>query len=1378
MSAMNRSDDHIERLIQRWASQLVDLSYRNPALNSATRQTPSLVLQGGDPPQIAIEATRRHARWNVGYDPPPSTIRTTALWLREGTRAASLIEEVRRAGDGSGANAVRTWLTLGALRWEMARDQISDTAVESPLILVPVLLEPAATPGGAWLLAGIGPPRVNPVLALAVRHHLGLNLPSLGTEPHMVDEAIAAIESMADERGDWQIDQTISVQVLSIDMSSVYEELQLRESRLRSHPIMGSARNVAAKYDTAIDRFLRADPDGVLAPENEPVLVPADATRRRVLAAVKAGRSLVASAADRAARSSFSAAVAAHLTGSARTTLVLAPDAGAARDVMRHLHLAGVDDRALLLDDPFVDLDSIAGSLARPPREAAGKEPEPLPVSTVGEIGGLRATLTRYHEALHEVRQPLGRSLYQVLDAWDWEARDPNTLTAPVAGLSSERMARLEQAAELLVSQWIDPDEREGFVWKGIRSSAAHWPAEEIAEDLGRAIEILDALVAQTEADEVTQLAGKLESLPETTRLLQLLQRIELSRGFPASWLSAPDLASVREQVHELEAAAIPYKAVGDELAELAGPSWTSLDYATSTKLRTSAQNLAAAKHRIPVKRTDTYRDLVAVAGAVSAVLARLEVIAEDVTDLALLVDIDPDRVILSDVPVFAELDDLRYSADVPGPALLDSRTLRDVAQTVERMERLVEEYRSAEQAAQDIYLPEIVEADIDYLAGRLHIERGIRHRKGRKEIKDNLAEFLVDGQVSREAIARLDQAKAWQSTWNRLIDAQDRIHEALGETLFNGPDTDFHAVRRKLDVAAEALALSGGLFQPVDLARLLASEPGEGSEDQNSLYEQFEVWQQDVSDLFGEAVEPLMATPLQMLIREIGDLEQRLDHFMAAVHQFDDLLGREFTVGEQMKVAGLIQRQNQLSAAYDELTKAATKTLGSEFHGATTDWEQFRQHIDNVEQLRVELGAPLPVGEAGYWASPSVDLAELRTALGTWEPIRRGLLSRFQGDDRTRIAVRLDQSFASARELLEELIAEAGQVHQLHGVDTARHALSSFGLSDVLVDLETRGVETADLGRALVQTVLGSWVQAIVSTDVRLRGHTGESLSQHADGFRSLDVEVARWERQVMAERTSMVRADEAARVGAAIADELQNDPRATTALLMRRAEPVLQALKPILVATPSAACALVPPSMRFDAVVVVEGQAMDTAWAIPLIGRANQLVVVAAPEESVSSNPAAPDDVLASYTTRTAHLPGVPLTPGYPELDHAGTHKPFDRLAAALSDAGWSVQRHVSIDYVVAPLVATKSTPSGQRRVAFLDDGLASPTVFCTRDQVSVPAAVVERSGYQSLRIWSAPWYFDGPGEVARVVNEAERSAGPSSDSTGTLGRVNLDR
>lgn len=1378
MSAMNRSDDHIERLIQRWAGQLVDLTYRNPALNAASRQTPSLILQGGEPAQLAIEATRRHARWNVGYDPPPSTIRTTALWLREGTRAASMIEEVRRAGDGTGTNAARTWLSLGVLRWEMARDQVSDTAVESPLILVPVRLEPAATPGGAWLLASLGPPRVNPVLALAVRHHLGLNLPSLGSEPHTVDEAIATIESLADERPDWQIDQSISVQVLSIDLSSIYEELLLRESRLRSHPIMGSARNAAARYDTAIDRFLRADPDGALAPENEPVLVPADATRRRVLAAIKGGRSLVVSAADRASRSSFAAATAAHLTASARTTLVLAPDGNAANDIMRHLHLAGVEDRALALTDPYVDFDSIAASLSGAPREAHGSEPKPVSAHDVDEINDLRTTITRYHEALHEVRQPLGRSLYEVLTSWSWDADIRSAPTAPVAGLTADRMSRLEAAAELLVSQWIEPEQRDGFVWRGISPSAAGWATDEIAQDLGRAIEILDALVAQTVQDEVVELAGTLESLPETARLLQLLQRIELSRGFPASWLAADELSGVYEQVHELEAAAIPFKAVSDELADLAGPAWENLDFAIAQRLRMSAQHLAAATHRIPVKRTDLYQDLVEVAGTVSAVLARLEVIAEDVTELAVLVNIDPDRVILSDVPVFAELDELRYSDDIPGAGLLDSRTLRDVGQTVERMERLVEEYRAAEAAANDIYLPEILETDIEYLAGRLEIERGIRHRKGRKEVRESLAPYLVEGEVSREAIARLDQAKAWQSTWNRVFDAQDRIHDALGETLFDGPDTDFDAVRRRLDVAHDAVELSGGLFDPRDLARLLASKPADEGDQQNPLYEQFDIWRDHVGELLGTDLEALMSSPLQTLIREFGDLEERLDRFMSAVRDFDERLQRELTVGEQMKIAGLVQRQHQLATAYDDLTSNAAASLGSGFTGASTDWDRFRQHIDNVESLRGELGAPLPESEASNWAEPRVDINELRAGLSAWEPIRRGLLSRFQAEDRKRIATRLDQSFESARELLTELIAEASQVHQLHGVDSARQALNSFGLTDVVQHLEESGVPTADIGRAVVQNVLNSWVQAILSTDVRLRGHTGQTLSQHGERFRHFDIEIARWERSVMSERTAMVRAGDAARVGAALSDELTNDPRATTTLLLRRAEPVLQALKPILVATPSAVCSLVPPSMRFDAVVTVEGQAMETASAIPVVGRANQLVVICAPDDVAELNTTAAEDVLSGYVTRTAHLPEVPLTPGYPELDHPGTHRPYDALAQALADDGWSVQRHVGIDYVVAPIVATKATAGGQRRVAFLDDALASPTVFCSRDQVSVPAAVLERSGYECLRLWSTPWYFDGDVEIARVVREASTPLAAAPSDAPHIGRVDPDR
>jgi very-short-patch-repair endonuclease len=1241
--------DSVRNQLRRWREELVDLSRKNRLLYFKHLRSGSLEFeQDADSVWRRLQMTGRAAGWGI-FLPPHEADDEETLDLEISPRPHPRSDELvvaeslgkNRAGVEASLRSLRRkshsefmdaglhvlYLGLGLLGWP---EPGSNEPVRSPLYLLPVGLEhdPVA---GSWRLveSADAEPAINPVLAAALDRHYGIRLPTLDEldDDNYVD-AIEAVRRRVPERDAWTVDESVVLSTFSFHKHAIYRDLEENEDRIAAHDLVrllveGPTSGVldAIEFAPVPEEHL----DTEHPPEELVCIRDTDASQRQCVIAAQAGRSFVMSGPPGTGKSQTIANSIAQLLHDGKTVLFVSEKAAALDVVLKRLAELHLDEFVLELHSHKATRKAVAqelgAALARKPFALAGVSTEDR-----DRVAELRRHLTDHAIAVNEVRQPLGRSVHdiigEIVSIDSFPVGELATLDA--SDMSAGRLHEMVEQAERLSENWAPIEHGSAFVWRDMVPEAASRASvvrcRTLVEDYRSSLAALQNLCEQIHAE------LHIVDVPAPDDIDWLSELIDLIEGRPSvspDWLTASDLDAASESVERFAELVDALQRVEGDLSAWR-PEWRELDPAASTQLLRAAATAEALDPPLSALRDRAMSELRDVRPALEAAAGHLESAREQASPLRDVFEARAEATVESLVTL-ADLGELAASESPPESDWFRGDRLRMASAAVSALEPLVTEWRQRAEDLKDTFKRSALDLELAGLRQRFQaLHRGLRKLGSQyRSDKRELASVTLIGAVTDEVIERLDDAVQWQRLDQRLTHEIAHHANTLGE-YWRGPDhTDFEQIGRAIGVADQAIERSGGTVSREGLARVL----GRGSELAAVAVAAAERTADEIAQFRScrlQAVERRAIGQLQRLavpaaVKWCQDQNAVLGDIEAAVADVVTMAGSAITVSQAVAVLGQRTEHQRLETEVRESTEPLRELLAE--LAKTPQPESLREASTWVRKVRSHFATKIPGGDDDAALSPetaaavtttSLTPADLTHVFGRAKHSREQLLGLFQADYSNSIREGLAESFDSALELLDALASSVDEVEVWAHFVQSQHQLAQLGLEPVLELCRRRSVSAADIPHIVKHSVLRRWVEDVTDRDARLKQGVTFDRNRIRQEFQQLDRKLVELSASAVVNACAQRRPTSMAGGAGLIKREAQKARRHwPVRKLLDEAGDVAKRLKPCFMMSPLSVSQFLPADLSFDAVIFDEASQVTEADAVNCVYRGRQLIV-----------------------------------------------------------------------------------------------------------------------------------------------------------------------
>ncbi|HVL98046.1 MAG TPA: DUF4011 domain-containing protein [Egibacteraceae bacterium] len=1275
------SSDRIAVRVKTWANELVDLSRRNTSLfyKPIKRGTLQILAPA---PVAALERLQRNQEWGF-FSPPPATPGAPPWTIQDSVAhagAGELVTErtTRSEVEAALKNLARLanldlvdrgleslYLCFGMLHWRR-EDETEDN--RSPLLFIPVNLV-RSSPRDPFRLARLeNDPVLNLSLRVLLEQEFDLTLPEFDLAQTQDVDLGALWDGVAEavrHRG-WRVEPNVVLKRATFHKEAMFKDLTDNLRVVCGHPLVRFLADPDDVVPADVSPPAEEELDAVAPPERARLILDADGSQRRAIAAARGGVNFVMDGPPGTGKSQTIANIIAELIADGKSVLFVSEKLAALQVVAARLGDRGLSPFLLELHGQKVGRREVAGRLG----EALRRKPVGRPRLTEADLARaekLRARLSSYADALNRRRDPLGQSIEEVVGRLAQLADVPAapTPTAIGAGLSAGEVAELIGRFQRLSRVWAPVADRPDFVWLGLRaehtSPRTRPDLEQVVDQLNRTLQQVADLSDQLADETALRVA---QDLLQAEWLVAVLQEVLRQPPTDKSWWTSGNLAESLARLAVLDAEAQDQRRDVDALEAAYGQDWNALDSRLAKRWDELSEALGGLLLE-PVGPTvpELARQVVAARETVEFA-TQLQAEARDLA--AALRAPDRDRTITEclDLALVASHADahVRPETQWSSPSII-SRV--EAALTV--LGPLVDHYQKRRSALEEVFTPEIEELDLASLVVRFEQRhKGLRKLStSYREDKRAVASVARIGKATKDVRSHLREALELQEAGRTLDAAYARSKEVLG-SFAQERETDVGAAGRALSVLREA---AERLRQDYDASGVAAQLCGEAPQDP-SLADRAQRTVQRIEDwrsgpgrvLFGEQVDPAM--PLTALIHQA---EEAAKTAAALLELATEVETRRLQPADLSVLGNELRRRADVDDRARRLREEESRDrrrFGYFYAGHDTDIELVGRGLRWAGELQEVHGGPLTRAAADqlHDRHPPADPEPLAHACAQARKLQTNLLDRFDPSRAEELREELEGDLGDACGTLGNL---ADRIHQ---IDVWR------AHTELMAELRTEGWKpsldyvTGDRTRAeqlpdvLERALWTAWYNAVSSSEPALASVRADDLTADLEEFRRLDHELLTDAAQRVAAACAGRRPVTSVGQAKIIEREAQKRSRhMPVRLLLEKTAEVTRALKPCFLMSPLSVSEFLPPSFAFDVVIFDEASQVTPADAINCVYRGGQLIVAGddkqlpptnffdrtAIDESDSYDEEQPDDFesVLGLCKGTAALHSVPL-------------------------------------------------------------------------------------------------------------------------------------
>lgn len=1177
------------------------------------------------PPAVADSAPQPQVRVI------PGDLETDLEPLELQKRLGALSKRNREWQEEQGLNVLS--IALGFLRWV---DEDQERAC-SPLLLVPCDLARESPRDPYFLLADESDdPILNPTLRHKLSTAAGIILPEFGDGT--IADYWTAIECLARDREGWSVDPSIVVSTFPFSKLAMWEDLDQMASAGVSHPLVrrlagdADARGEESDKVVAIPRddvqLHGAKLDDLLDVHDQHAVLDADFSQLRAIELGRSGANLVIHGPPGTGKSQTIANIVATLLADGRRVLFVSEKTAALDVVKRRLTEVGLGGLCLDLHSDRGRKASVYAQL----RAALDQPPVESHDFPYARLVARRDELNAIVRALHEVRQPLGLSVFAVHGRIATIGAVPplRIIVPDIAKLDGDRLLSIHDAAWRIARRAIEFREHHTNRWRAL-GPVGQSPrlSEMVRHDLTQIRLAIDAIVNATGQVAMACGVDAPSTLSDVMEIFRLLAHLEASPGaVPVHWLEPGGLERVRACTESFRREAADRQVLLEVLASSVsgappGPECREwLDIARTIAAEASRWDRIGGPQWSSVMLSEPRSYAARWRGGASALVELLEASSHLQTLLGVRQPVETRLAAEACVGLATRL--LKIGT-IPATWSTLEATL-EVRREAAVARRLRDRLVAMDQALSEVFGPEIFDLVSDDMLVRYRTDyrspwRWLRpeYRRDHRALRGCLRH---PGKLSVEqatvAIERALEISRLRSSWS---EGAPRVGEQLGHR-FLGLDSDWVAIDSTLAAVmdiyraqpAQAQTLYSLLIDQPALVHLQdsTSVAWERAATANS------VWPDSAS--CEDAQIPELASDLRALALAAERIASILDALSPFITYPNDL-------HSLVHLLDVCARFNDLeegaAAAYD----FRASTIGNRFSGWSTGLTDLDTTLEWTQELLTLMGCPLPPGlsERVTKGRPAAAYAAAATSLkGTVAQLRAACSAAESRFPETQLPWgEWDKApFGMVREWCEDLSAHSDEASDWVEYRSATEALDNIVGTAVADALRAATDDSSLAPNIVLRQVYLSWLEHIYSAVSALQ-FAPKDLEGVVRDFRELDARLPRAARERVRARylaglEDLVNSPRMGELGVLSHQLSLKKRQLPVRKLVARIPNLLQKLKPCFMMSPLAVSQYLPrgamesDTLTFDTVIFDEASQVFPEDAVPALSRGLQSIVV----------------------------------------------------------------------------------------------------------------------------------------------------------------------
>jgi len=1101
------------------------------------------------------------------------------------------------------------YLAFGMLDW---RD-VDDTAMVSPLLLVPVQLLPQGPKDTPRITEAEDEPVLNPALALRLKE-FGIDLPTTeDIDGLSVSETLATIRAELEKHRSftgWSLRESTYLSTFSFTKEAMYKDLDDNEATILEHPIVQALATSDPSQQSPefqFDPIEPADIDRVAPPELTPLVLDADSSQRAAVAAALAGKTFVMDGPPGTGKSQTIANMIGVLLHAGKTVLFVSEKMAALDVVRNRLVDAGLGSYLLELHSHKASRKEVATELLKTLDNVA-KPPMAMPTLARRGVQDRREQLNNYAAAMNEVRKPLNMSLHQVLGLY------ANLTTVPIApvpetppaGPTEAEYLGIQETLSKLVRAWRPAAQGKSFLWREITDERSLevplYQAESALKELRGTVDL--------NADLVDAFGlGKPSDTP------QLSEIIEHQHGaHPAhvmeQWLTAETTQQLASACTNLGQQIADLKAAELAVEQVAGVPWTALPDPRS--IPETPSSVAVSEYPIDL-HTISASDLAATADRFEAETRMLGDRLSSLSSLATNLGLPPIST-FADVDRLTKIIDLRSQNTRPDRRWFTPTGLAEARAAAIRLREHVIALNEAETTASSVFTPEALAAPLKDLQDRFtNLHKGLKKLSGNyRTDKKTIAALLTNAADVKHGINHLHDAIAWSDSRK----AFENLAATHGETLgahWLGRATNFEAFHPAFNVVEVVLNLTENDVPAALVTYLTASEPNDAYQTlADSARADLDGWKRSLRPAPALAGRPeLQLGPIGHAIDWLTAHVGPMGRAAARINTVTIVTNQNYSLAETNKLLVLAQKARQATENMHAAEPGYRAIFGDYFNSGDTDLDVLDEAIAWATNLRGLAKGPLTAGQVkALTDSNAVDAMHPRYE--RWVQTRDRVVEAFAPSRHAELITEFDD-YSGALQLMNEFRNDTVGQQEWFDYKHAYADLAKRGLDtavDFCIEHRLTEHEVPDVVR---RALLRGWSDAMIHGDERLRPLLATDREALVNEYRSLDRQL------INAATADIIIAANARRPvnttmgepGVIRREGSKQKKHKPVRELMALTRNVTPSIKPVFMMSPLAVSQYLPSDMEFDVVIFDEASQVTPGDAINCIYRGKALIL-----------------------------------------------------------------------------------------------------------------------------------------------------------------------
>ena len=483
----SRDQRRVAEQVDTWRKQLINLARSNRLLYFRHTRMSTLEIPCGPDEFVEVADRLVGGGWWRFYEPPESEEgeQTGAFEHRDSAVSGNELVTSKTTRRDLG-NALRSldrrstqefmdkgiwilYLAAGMLHWT---DPDTDERAESPLVMIPVHLF-RENPREPYELRRADEDIVlNPALGVKLAE-FGIELPSMEEDELDIAATLAQFDQAVASQPGWEVRRRLVIGPFSFHKEVMYRDLLKNEDSVSEHPLVqalaiGAREAFGLDFDVIPEDRLEED----APPESIVTILDADATQLQCITAAAAGRSFVMDGPPGTGKSQTIANMIAELLAKGKTVLFVSEKAAALEVVHKRLHAAGLNDYCLELHSHKATRKEVARQFGRA-LERHPVVPPAMAATALAQLVRRRSELSARASAMNEIRQPLGRSLHDVIGRISQLQALPQAPPPAELGssLTAGDLAQILSTSIEISRAWGPVERGEDFVWRDLAST-------------------------------------------------------------------------------------------------------------------------------------------------------------------------------------------------------------------------------------------------------------------------------------------------------------------------------------------------------------------------------------------------------------------------------------------------------------------------------------------------------------------------------------------------------------------------------------------------------------------------------------------------------------------------------------------------------------------------------------------------------------------------------------------------------------------------------------------------------------------------------------------------------------------------------------------